>query len=239
MCPTKALKKSTPFEAYSGRKPGIAHLKIFGSLCYVHIPSNLRHKLEENSHKCIFVGYGTSEKGYRLFDPISRKIILLRDATFDESASWNWNCTTYSEVKFPVITELKSANEVYEVGESSHFEENNGSQIEGVSDRSQIYDDTPKKWRSISEIMAQCNMCIIEPESYDDAAKNDSWRKARNAMRTELDMIEKNNTWQLVERPHDKPVIGVKWVYKTIHKSLELTIMRPLPLWQGWTPLEL
>ncbi|KAM1634488.1 hypothetical protein ACFXTN_011416 [Malus domestica] len=27
-------------------------------------------------------------------------------------------------------------------------------------------------------------------------------------------MIEKNNTWELVDRPSDKPVIGVKWVYK-------------------------
>lgn len=75
-CPSKALKKMTPFEAYSGRKLGIAHLKIFGSLCYVHIPSTLRHKLEENSHKCIFLGYGINEKRYRLFDPISKRIIL-------------------------------------------------------------------------------------------------------------------------------------------------------------------
>jgi hypothetical protein len=34
-------------------------------------------------------------------------------------------------------------------------------------------------------------------------------------MKGELEMIEKNNTWELVERPIDKPVIGVKWVYKT------------------------
>jgi len=34
-------------------------------------------------------------------------------------------------------------------------------------------------------------------------------------MKEELEMIEKNNTWELVERPTDKPVIGVKWVYKT------------------------
>ena len=27
--------------------------------------------------------------------------------------------------------------------------------------------------------------------------------------------LEKNNTWELVERPIDKPVIRVKWVYKT------------------------
>ena len=34
-------------------------------------------------------------------------------------------------------------------------------------------------------------------------------------MNAELEMIEKNNTWQLVERPFDKSVIGIKWVYKT------------------------
>ncbi|KAM2091058.1 hypothetical protein ACFX1T_029593 [Malus domestica] len=211
-CPTKALKKSIPFEAYSGRKPGIAHLKIFGSLCYVHIPSNLRHKLEQNSHKCIFVGYGSSEKGYRLFDPISRKIVLSRDVTFDEDSFWDWNCNIDTGVTFPVITEHKNANEICEIDENSQFEEYNVSQSENVPERSPTYDDTPKKWRSINDIMAQCNMCVIEPESYEDAAKDDSWR---SAMKTELDMIEKNNTWQLVERPYDKPVIGVKWVYKT------------------------
>lgn len=41
-CPTRALGDITPFEAYSRRKPGIAHLKIFGCLCYVHIPSEVR-----------------------------------------------------------------------------------------------------------------------------------------------------------------------------------------------------
>ncbi|KAL0368055.1 UNVERIFIED_CONTAM: putative mitochondrial protein [Sesamum calycinum] len=28
-------------------------------------------------------------------------------------------------------------------------------------------------------------------------------------------MIEKNNTWELADRPKDKEVIGVKWIYKT------------------------
>ncbi|KAM0978655.1 hypothetical protein FF1_014600 [Malus domestica] len=34
-------------------------------------------------------------------------------------------------------------------------------------------------------------------------------------MSTEIEMIEKNDTWELVKRPFDKPVIGVKWVYNT------------------------
>jgi len=34
-------------------------------------------------------------------------------------------------------------------------------------------------------------------------------------MKEELHMIEKNNTWQLVDIPQDRKVIGVKWVFKT------------------------
>ncbi|KAK4399642.1 Retrovirus-related Pol polyprotein from transposon RE2 [Sesamum angolense] len=35
------------------------------------------------------------------------------------------------------------------------------------------------------------------------------------AMEEEIKMIEKNNTWELADRPKDKEVIGVKWIYKT------------------------
>ncbi|KAI5341991.1 hypothetical protein L3X38_009866 [Prunus dulcis] len=55
-------------------------------------------------------------------------------------------------------------------------------------------------------------MCIIEPESFEEAAKDDSWKKA---MKAKITMIEKNNTWELVNRPFDKPIIGVRWIYKT------------------------
>ncbi|KAL0340719.1 UNVERIFIED_CONTAM: Retrovirus-related Pol polyprotein from transposon RE2 [Sesamum radiatum] len=34
-------------------------------------------------------------------------------------------------------------------------------------------------------------------------------------MEEEIKMIEKNNTWELTDRPKDKEVIGVKWIYKT------------------------
>ncbi|PKI32750.1 hypothetical protein CRG98_046863 [Punica granatum] len=34
-------------------------------------------------------------------------------------------------------------------------------------------------------------------------------------MRKEMMMTEKNGTWQLTDRPRDKKVISVKWVYRT------------------------
>ncbi|BBG98590.1 Aldolase-type TIM barrel family protein [Prunus dulcis] len=50
------------------------------------------------------------------------------------------------------------------------------------------------------------------PENFAEASKDKAWQKA---MEIEMEMIEKNETWELVDRPSDKPVIGVKWVYKT------------------------
>ncbi|KAM1017140.1 hypothetical protein COP2_047964 [Malus domestica] len=76
-CPTKALDKKTPFE-------------VFGSVCYTHIPHQLRHKLEKLSNKGVFVGYGTKEKGHRVYNLLAQKIILSRDVIFDEDSTWNW-----------------------------------------------------------------------------------------------------------------------------------------------------
>ncbi|GJU61204.1 retrovirus-related pol polyprotein from transposon TNT 1-94 [Tanacetum coccineum] len=36
----------------------------------------------------------------------------------------------------------------------------------------------------------------------------------KNVMEDEIQVIEKNNTWELTDRPSNKDVIGVKWVYK-------------------------
>ncbi|BBH05150.1 transposable element gene [Prunus dulcis] len=77
---------------------------------------------------------------------------------------------------------------------------------------SSMRNHTPLKWRNLDDVLAQCNLCIMEPEKFDDAAKDESWMKA---MKDELSMIEKNATWELVDRPTDKPIIGVKWVFKT------------------------
>ena len=34
-------------------------------------------------------------------------------------------------------------------------------------------------------------------------------------MKEELFMIEKNMTWELVDQPEDRKIIGLKWVFRT------------------------
>ncbi|KAK4395704.1 Retrovirus-related Pol polyprotein from transposon TNT 1-94 [Sesamum angolense] len=58
---------------------------------YVHIPDNSRTKLDEKSLKCVLLGISKESKAYRLYDPISRRIIVSRDVVFKESEEWEWD----------------------------------------------------------------------------------------------------------------------------------------------------
>ncbi|XP_074322761.1 uncharacterized protein LOC141659731 [Apium graveolens] len=84
------------------------------------------------------------------------------------------------------------------------------------SARSSSSGSTPLKMRSLADIYESYNFCMTEPTSFEEAIREDVWKKA---MEDEFHMIEKNKTWQLVERPKNKEVVGVNWIYRIKHKS--------------------
>ncbi|RVX02815.1 Retrovirus-related Pol polyprotein from transposon TNT 1-94 [Vitis vinifera] len=74
-------------------------------------------------------------------------------------------------------------------------------------------DDVPVRGiRSLSDVYERNNVAVFEPAEFEEAEKDDKWIEA---MKEELRMIEKNDTWELVDRPQHRKVIGVKWVYRT------------------------
>lgn len=83
--PTVALSNTTPLEVWSGTKPSIKHLRVFGCIAMVHIPKVDRRKLGEKSEKLMMVGYSDTQKGYRLINPTTYKVKVSRDITFIES----------------------------------------------------------------------------------------------------------------------------------------------------------
>jgi hypothetical protein len=86
--PHRVLKDMTPEEAFSGKKPSVEHLRIFGCLVYVHVPKEKRKKLDPSGKKGIFVGYNESSKSYRIYIPGQHKIEVSRDVTFNENISF-------------------------------------------------------------------------------------------------------------------------------------------------------
>ena len=55
--PHAKLDDQTPLGAWSGQKPTISHLKMFGSVAYAHVQDQRRTKLEDKNKRYIFIGY--------------------------------------------------------------------------------------------------------------------------------------------------------------------------------------
>jgi len=62
--PTRSVWGKTPQEAWSGRKLGIFHLRVFGSIAHVHVLDRRREKLDDKSERFIFIYYDSSSNGY-------------------------------------------------------------------------------------------------------------------------------------------------------------------------------
>ena len=75
--PTTTLSSQTPFEKWSGIKPDLPHLKIFGSTTYSYVLNATRNKLEDRAIKQIFIDCNDhfSKKGCHFYNSKYFKII--------------------------------------------------------------------------------------------------------------------------------------------------------------------
>jgi hypothetical protein len=74
-------------EMFTGKKPEVSHLKIFGCPVFIHIPKEKRNKLDPSGKKGIFVGYCEVSKAFRIYIPSQHHIEISRDVTFDEDVA--------------------------------------------------------------------------------------------------------------------------------------------------------
>ena len=83
--PSSVLNSKSPFEVLKGRKIDINHLRIFGCTCFVHVQSKDRDKFDPRASKCVFLGYSSTQKGYKCYNVSTRKMFVSRDVRFDEA----------------------------------------------------------------------------------------------------------------------------------------------------------
>ena len=81
-------------------------------------------------------------------------------------------------------------------------------------DPDELVDDVPiTVTKLLSEVYKRSNVVVLEPAEYEEAKRDTKWIEA---MKDELSMIEKNNTWEFVEKLADRKVIGVNGFLKPI-----------------------
>ena len=83
--PIKCTDYKTPKELWSGQKPNISHLRVFGCLAWVHILKKRRHKLQPKSRAMIFIGYEPGSKGYQFCDAAHQCFEISCDVKFKET----------------------------------------------------------------------------------------------------------------------------------------------------------
>jgi hypothetical protein len=241
-CPHKALEAKTPQEVFTGIKPLVDHLRIFGNPVYIHIPKEKRTKLDPSGKKGTFVGYSETSKAYRIYIPSQKFIEVSRDVTFHEEAVFRrareLPCDS-EELEAPPLDSpdslpdeqkeetselpmdpsrdtIKFPMEIPPVKRKPAWCREIFKEAEKHSTPKGTFRES-KKPDKYSSLIANLNTVIdSDPFTFVEASKHQVWK---DAMNEEYDSILKNDVWTIVPRPHGKSVVTSKWVYKIKHAA--------------------
>ena len=83
--------RKTLEEAYSGKRPYMGHLRVYGCIAYVQIPKETRLKLKDVAIKTCLIGYMPTSKQYKLYEPESGDTIVSTAPDFHENEQLEWN----------------------------------------------------------------------------------------------------------------------------------------------------
>jgi hypothetical protein len=133
--PTKVLDdNTTPFEVWTGKKPRVGHMRVWGSECYALIHKNQRKKLHFKPSVCRFIGY-TGGGAYKLYDEQHRKILITKDV-FAELGSFSPSGPFPPEPTLPGTSDLAvqredfiSSSDLPEIPHPTVFHTSNSSSV--------------------------------------------------------------------------------------------------------------
>ena len=74
----------SPYEILFGKSPSYSHLRVFCCLCYVHTHDRIRDKFDACAVRCMFIGYPSGQKGWRMFNLERGHVVVSRDVVFYE-----------------------------------------------------------------------------------------------------------------------------------------------------------
>jgi len=183
-----------------------------------------RGKLYNKSFPCVLLGVSEESKGYRLFDPIAKKIVVSKDVVFEEEKQWDWDVSYKKQILLDLEwgenEENNERDRENNGGAVNNVEESNSGIEFSKEDRVEVSKDEgrergpdevgedegrergPLMWmqdyvtgEGLSDYEASMALVMsADPVCFEEAVKNENWR---HAMDCEINSIEKNKTWTL------------------------------------------
>ena len=83
-CPTTSLTSKTPYELWHQKKADVSHLRVWGCTAYVHIQKDKRTASGSHMEKCVIIGYPDGYKGWKFYNPITKRVVISEHAECDE-----------------------------------------------------------------------------------------------------------------------------------------------------------
>jgi hypothetical protein len=237
--PSIAIDKKTPIEVWSGSPADYSQLRVFGCTAYAHVDNG---KLEPRAVKCIFLGYQSGVKGYKLWNPQTQKVVIRRNVIFNESAmlpdnpssSAPFQQTSSVQVEHFIDVDSTPNNDNVVVQDAPNV--NDSLIVDDLSiveysspvvqsPQHSITNDRPRRGpKTRKRLIEECNVAYAlsvteeiegaEPSNYSEAIISADGNNWMTAMHDEMESLEKNGTWDLVQLPKGKKTVRCKWIFK-------------------------
>ena len=201
----------TPYEAWRGRKPNVNFLRTWGCLAKVNIPEPKKRKLGPKTVDCIFIGYAQNSPAYRFLvvksdtpEIIVDTIMESKDVTFFEDI---FPMRPSSSTLENLDATIPNSEQVENIPLRENNEEDNNSDITPRRSKRQ------KVQKSFGDDFIVYLVDDVPTTLADAYASLDAdyWKEA---VRSEMDSIMTNETWEITERPVGCKPIGCKWIFK-------------------------
>nr|BAB03249.1 polyprotein [Oryza sativa] len=205
-------KEVTPFEEWERKKLNLSYLRTWGCLAKVNVPIAKKRKLGPKTVDCVFLGYAIHSVGYRFLivnsgvpDMHVGTILESRDATFFEN-------------EFPMkYTPSTSSKETVMPHEYFAPIEHNDQTPEENPEEDNIVDTRKSKRQRVAKSFGDDYIVYLvddTPRTIEEAYSSPDADYWKEAVRSEMDSIMSNGTWEVVERPYGCKPVGCKWVFK-------------------------
>jgi hypothetical protein len=89
--PTQSVDGKMPYEVRHGAKPIVHFFRTFGCVAHVKQGSKKLGKLDDRSTPMVFIGFEPGAEAWRLYNPVTKRVHVSRDAIFEEDKPWRWD----------------------------------------------------------------------------------------------------------------------------------------------------
>ncbi|GJU95598.1 putative RNA-directed DNA polymerase [Tanacetum coccineum] len=225
--PTKILKMKTPLETLTEYHtlPQVLTLepKVFGCTVFAHIPKSYHDKLDPCAEKCVFVGYGVNQNGYRCYNPKTRHMFTTMNCDFLEtkyfyspqhSGQGEEQCDTLSWLRYTSEESCPNQNTT-----SAGAQEQSSSNINATEDTipnliSEVSTSQPSDY--LDEILENIHETIGVQE-HEEPTLIEVPKKYVLPARSNRGIPSKRYTPEKASRRQLKPV-GCRWIFTIKYK---------------------